>query len=265
MKHTRTPAPAEPAWSIFPELAPAGSNFHVRSRPMATPEPAKVAPQKPVSPPSRAKEHGSVRSSTLSFSNMDEYGDLLVKYLRARKDVFIDRLHWALPHVDGMEFDQYDTPLCRWLIIHEFGEILAGLRLVPTTAKCGIYSYMLRDGQNGLLQDFPTDVLFFEAPVSDKLWEASRLFITDTVPAHRRSYVQYLLMRQMIVAASELDARQVIGIVPAVWSRWLRRLGLYAVPVGPKFRIEGMGSQAALFSIADQVQWATTDTGFESP
>ncbi|GHF56892.1 acyl-homoserine-lactone synthase [Seohaeicola zhoushanensis] len=202
------------------------------------------------------KELGGARASVLSFTNMHTYGDLLVRYLKARKDVFIDRLHWELPNVDGMEFDQYDTPLCRWVIIHEFGEILAGIRLVPTTAKCGTYTYMLRDAQHGLLSDIPSDVLFFPAPVEDQIWEASRLFITEHVTAQRRAVVQFLLMQHMILTATGEGARHVIGIVPAVWSRWLRRLGLYAVPVGPRFEIEGTSSQAALFNVSDQLTWA---------
>ncbi len=258
MKHTRDTIPAKPAWAVLPELAPdAAYAEHRAARPAAAlVNSATATLAKPT-----AKEIGSARAVTLSFTNMHEYGDLLVKYLRARKVVFIDRLNWHLPHIDGMEFDQYDTPQCRWIIIHEFGEVLGGIRLLPTTAQCGTYTYMLRDGQRGLLADFPTDVMFFEAPLSDTMWEASRLFITEDVAAHRRIPIQQLLMQQMIIASAQLGARHVIGIVPAVWSRWLRRLGLYAVPVGPRFEIGNISSQAALFSIADQLQWARGETG----
>lgn len=258
MKHPRDTIPAKPAWAVLPELAPdAEFAEHVASKPVTQLIGGTAASlAKPT-----AKEIGSAHAVTLSFTNMHEYGDLLVKYLRARKVVFIDRLNWQLPNIDGMEFDQYDTPQCRWVIIHEFGEVLGGIRLLPTTAKCGTYTYMLRDGQRGLLADFPTDVMFFEAPVADTMWEASRLFISDDVAAHRRIPIQQLLMQQMIIASAQLGARHVIGIVPAVWSRWLRRLGLYAVPVGPRFEIGNIFSQAALFSIADQLQWALGEDG----
>ena len=189
---------------------------------------------------------GQIRATGLSVSNMHKYGDLYVNFLRARKSTFIDRLNWNLPHTEGMEFDQYDTPFSRWIVIHEYGEVLGGLRLTPTTARCGVYSYMLRDAQNGLLEGIPTDVLFFEAPVSDFIWEATRLFISDDVAAIRRSDVQTLLMKALSKTAKECNASQVIGIVPAVWSRWLRRIDFEAVPVGPKFAIDGTISQAAL-------------------
>lgn len=193
---------------------------------------------------------GHVRATTISFRTISQYGDLLVNFMEARKRVFIDTLHWHVPHYDGMEFDQYDTPQARWVAIHEYGQILGGVRLTPTTAKVGIYSYMLRDAQNGILPDIPRDVLFLEAPVDPNVWEASRLFITDDVPAQRRHEVQSILMTQMSESARELGATHVIGIVPAVFSRWLRRLGLDAVPVGRRFEIDGTRSQAALFNVA---------------
>jgi len=189
-----------------------------------------------------------MNSTVLSFANMAEHGDLLVNYLRARKATFIDRLNWDLPEADGMEFDQYDTPQCRWIVVHEFGEILGGVRLLPTTAACGIYSYMLRDAQKGLLHSIPTDILFLDAPVLPMVWEASRLFVSETVPAHRRNDVQWLLMVTMSEVVVRFEARYIIGIVPSIFSRWLRKLGMAALPVGPKYRMDGVMNQAALFN-----------------
>lgn len=240
MQHSRPASTRAVAMLTFPELTPAQEVRH---------SPARAVPPFPVLRTVPADQGlGHVRSSVVSFLNMHFHGDLLVCFMRARKKTFIDRLNWQLPEADGMEFDQYDTPLCRWVIIHEFGDVVAGIRLTPTTAKCGVYSYMLRDAQRGLLDEIPRDVLFFEAPVSSSIWEASRLFISQEVPSHRRSQVQAVLMETLSRAAREMGASQVIGIVPAVWSRWLRRLDLDAVPVGPKFEIDGTTSQAALFN-----------------
>lgn len=248
MKHSRVPQSTVPAWTVFPELEPpepGGTSASSR-----LPGKRSIAPKAPVL---LTENKGHVKSSVMSFANMHEYGNLLTNYLKARHETFIQRLNWDLSQVDGMEFDQYDNPFCRWIVVHEFGEVLAGVRLTPTTAVCGIYSYMLRDAQNGLLQDIPSDVLFFEAPVENRIWEASRLFISESVPAQRRQVVQNVLMNKMAEAAREVSARQVIGIVPWVWSRWLRRLGMGAVPVGPKFSIDGTTSQSALFNVSKYV------------
>ena len=242
MEYSRTASANMVGMLVFPELVPVdGARAGLRR------ERSDVSARKVFDAPLEPRL-GNVRTSVLSFQNMHLYGDLLVNFLRARKRTFIDRLQWSLPEVDGMEFDQYDTPVSRWIVIHEFGEVLGGIRLTPTTARCGIYTYMLRDAQKGLLDEIPTDVLFFEAPVSKSVWEASRLFIAEDVPSHRRLQIQSIIMETLTKSAMELGASQVIGIVPAVWSRWLRRMELGAVPVGPKFAIEGTASQAALFN-----------------
>lgn len=248
MKHSRTTTAAAPAWSVFPELAPVEQSGSMRLR-----DRLRLATNSVTDPAPEKVAQGNIRATTLSFANMSQHGDLLVSFLKARKRIFIDRLNWDLPESDGMEFDQYDTPLARWIVIHQFGEILGGFRLTPTTAKCGIYSYMLRDAQKGILDSIPSDVLFFDAPVDNRIWEASRLFISEDVPARSRIKVHSLLMSQMTEASHELGAMHVIGIVPALWSRWLRRLGLDAVPVGPKFGIDGTVTQAALFNVNNRV------------
>ena len=244
MKHSRVRSDSFPARLVFPELAPA-------EQPIVETPSSRQRKRETVR---EAKQHrytglDQIKATTLSISNIHQYGELFTSFLRARKRVFIDQLQWDLNHTEGMEFDQYDTPLCRWIAIHEFGEVLGGIRLTPTTAQCGIYSYMLRDAQRGVLNTIPSDVLFMEAPVDTKIWEAARLFISDTVPAKRRISIQYVLMSQLTKSANELGASHVIGIVPSVWSRWLRRLELDAVPVGPKFAIDGTQSQAALFNV----------------
>jgi len=183
---------------------------------------------------------------------MSSFGNLYVDFLKARREIFIDEKGWGLPMVDGMEFDQYDTPYSRWVVLHEYGKILAGVRLLPTTAKCGIYSYMIRDAQIGLLSEIPRDVIFFEAPVKDKLWEASRLFITNQVPATRRREVQGLLMKAMLETPRAHGATHLIGIVPSVWSRWLRRMDVKGLPAGPKLQFGRDKSQAVLLALTKQ-------------
>ncbi|MEZ5912198.1 MAG: acyl-homoserine-lactone synthase [Paracoccaceae bacterium] len=253
MKHSRNELVDEPAASVFPDVVPAVASERLRAPDSAELDArlragASSTAGRRMELPDTTAVQGHLRATTLTVKNMHQFGDLYVNFLEARKRTFIDRLHWSLPQVDGMEFDQYDTPQASWVAIHEYGEVLGGVRLMPTTSRCGIYTYMLRDAQRGILHDIPTDVLFFEAPVDPSVWEASRLFISDDVPAHRRLYVQTMLMAQFSKTACEGGATHVIGIVPAVWSRWLRRLDLDAVPVGPKFSIDGTSSQAALFN-----------------
>jgi acyl homoserine lactone synthase len=248
MNHTRVTSVAASPWTVFEEPetvmhAPA----IISSRPKR--HLAVVRDQAPVN----RLPDGHIKTTALSFTNMHQHGDLLLSYMRTRKSIFVDRLNWNVPEAEDIEFDQYDTPLCRWIAVHEFGEVIGGIRLTPTTAKMGVYSYMLRDAQHGKIEDIPTDVLFFDAPVKKNILEASRLFISDAVPAARRLQLHTRLVRQMRQTAIDQGADWLIGIVPAVWSRWMRRIGADAIPVGPKFSIDGTTSQAVLFNLRKQI------------
>lgn len=194
-----------------------------------------------------------MQTTTLSFDNIHQHGALFANLLRARKESFITRNNWDLPQADGMEFDQYDTPASRWIAVHDLGEVLAGIRLTPTIAKCGIYTYMIRDAQRGLLENIPSNLLFDPAPVAPHIWESSRVFVSQSVPARQRMRVQASLMAEMMAAARTLGATQVLGLVPSVWSRWIARLDLDASPAGPRLELDGFPSQVALMQLASNL------------
>ena len=191
--------------------------------------------------------------TTLSFSNIHDHGPLFTDLLRARHRTFIEQAQWDLPQADGMEFDQYDTPASRWVAVHDYGRILAGVRLTPTTHRCGIYSYMIRDAQLGLLDTIPSDLLFEEAPVGPHIWESSRVFVCDDVPANLRMRVQMQLIGQMVATARELGATSVLGLIPATSPRLARRVGLDCVAAGPVLDIGGSESVCVNISMATKM------------
>lgn len=180
-----------------------------------------------------------MQTTTLSFDNMHNHGELFANMLRARHETFIQQAKWDLPEADGMEYDQYDTPASRWIAVHQFGEVLAGIRLTPTTTRCGIYTYMIRDAQRGLLDTIPTDLLFDEAPVAPHIWESSRIFVSHKVPAKLRMRVQMNLINEMTISARQLGATSVLGLIPENGPRWGRRVGLDIDVVGPVMDIGG--------------------------
>ena len=112
---------------------------------------------------------------------------------------------------------------------------------------------MLRDAQCGLLANIPQDILFFDAPIRPDICEATRLFIASSVSSKRRLIVQTILLEQMAAAAREMGATAVIGIVPAVFSRWMKRIRMSATPVGPAMNIDGDKTQAALMSVTQNM------------
>ncbi|MBK5932508.1 N-acyl-L-homoserine lactone synthetase [Rhodovulum imhoffii] len=183
-------------------------------------------------------------TTTLSFENLHNHGELFANMLRARRDLFIVHNKWNLPEALGMEYDQYDTPASRWVVVHdELGRVLAGNRLTPSTARCGIYSYMIRDAQRGLLDTIPSHLLYDEAPVGENVWESSRLFVSHDVPAARRRRVHARLVLALTKAARDLGATNCLTLLNANWPRWAGRVGVDMTAMGPVMEIEGVANQ----------------------
>jgi len=191
--------------------------------------------------------------TTLSYTNLHNHGELFANMFRARHRTFIVQNKWDLPEADGMEFDQYDTPASRWVAVHQNGEVMAGVRLTPTIHRCGIYTYMIRDAQLGLLDSIPANLLYKEAPVDEHIWESSRVFVSDQVPAKMRLRVQMQLIHEMVISARDLGASSVLGLIPEVAPRLARRVGLDCVPAGPVMDIGGMRSVCVNINMATKL------------
>jgi len=195
-----------------------------------------------------------MEATTLSFENLHNHGELFANLLRARRQSFIVQNKWDLPEALGMEYDQYDTPASRWVAVHDkSGQVLAGIRLTPTTARCGIYSYMIRDAQRELLDSIPSDLLYFEAPVADHVWESSRVFVSHHTPAHMRRRVHLSLMHEMCRAARDLGAAQLLGLIPANWPRWAPRCGLDTSAAGRVMEIDGIANQCVSIDLTTKL------------
>ncbi|MAM59896.1 acyl-homoserine-lactone synthase [Maritimibacter sp. UBA3975] len=194
-----------------------------------------------------------MQTTTLSFANMHNHGELMANVFRARRKSFIEQNKWNLPEAMGMEYDQYDTPASRWVAVHQLGQVLAGIRLTPTTARCGIYSYMIRDAQLGLLDSIPHDLLFEAAPVDPQTWESSRVFVAHDTPQRIRRTVHAHLITEMSKAARDLGASRVLGLIPANWPRWARRCGLTAEAAGRVMHIDGIDNQVVSIDLTDKL------------
>lgn len=194
-----------------------------------------------------------MESTTLSFDNLHKHGPLFSNMLRARHRTFVEEKHWDLPSEDGMEFDQYDTAQSRWVCVHDGFRVLAGVRLTPTTAKCGIYSYMVRDAQRGLLDTIPANLLDETAPIADHIWDANRLFVAEGVPTDIRRNVQMSLMGHMVRSARSLGATTLLGLLPIGIPRLARRLGIDMEPGGPIMKIGGVAHRCFFVSMASKM------------
>ena len=194
-----------------------------------------------------------MQTTTLSFENLHNHGELFANMLRARRELFIVHNKWDLPEALGMEYDQYDTPASRWVVVHDDdGKVLAGNRLTPTTARCGIYTYMIRDAQRGLLDTIPSNLLYEEAPVSDLVWESSRLFVAQDVPSSIRRRVHATLIKDLAISARDLGASHCLTLLAASWPRWAGRVGVDMTAMGPVLTIDGEENQVVSLNFAKQ-------------
>ncbi|WP_373355664.1 acyl-homoserine-lactone synthase [Pseudoroseicyclus sp. CXY001] len=195
-----------------------------------------------------------MEATTLSFANIHNHGELFANLFRARRQSFILKKGWDLPETMGMEFDQYDTPVSRWVAVHNGdGRVLAGLRMTPTLARCGIYTYMIRDAQRGLLESIPSDLLYEEAPLDQGIWEVTRGFILQDIPAAMRLRVRLKLISQLTAAARENDVRQGLALLPSNWGRWAKRANLNLSPAGRTMNMGGIEYQAVWMQFASNL------------
>jgi acyl homoserine lactone synthase len=194
-----------------------------------------------------------MESAALSFANLHNHGELFANILRARRDAFILNNQWDLPQTMGMEYDQYDTPQSRWIAVHEAGRVYAGVRLTPTTARCGIYSYMIRDAQNGLLESIPTDLLFDDAPVDEATWEVTRGFIVSDLPASLRQKVRMKLVLEMLCTSRVEGIGRMVALLPSNWHRWAARCKLDMGAAGRNMNMGGIDYQAVWIDFGNQL------------
>lgn len=195
-----------------------------------------------------------MQSTTLSFANIHNHGELFANILRARRESFIVKKGWDLPETMGMEYDQYDTPQSRWLAVHDDdGRVMAGVRLTPTTARCGIYSYMIRDAQLGLLESIPEDLLFDDAPIEPDVWEVTRGFINQDLTAKQRIKARMHLVLQMLRASETERIRSLIALLPSNWNRWAGRCALQMRPAGRNMNMGGIDYQAVWIDFSAQL------------
>lgn len=192
-----------------------------------------------------------MQTTTLSFANIHNHGELFANMLRARRELFIVHNKWNLPEALGMEYDQYDTPASRWVVVHdENGQVLAGNRLTPTTTNCGIYSYMIRDAQRGLLDTIPAHLLHDGAPVAPHIWESSRLFVSHDVPSSIRRRVHAQLIAQLGDSVRALGATHCLTLLAATWPRWADRVGVKMKAMGPVMEIDGIENQVVMMDFS---------------
>lgn len=153
----------------------------------------------------------------------------------ARKQVFIDRLKWDLPALDGrFELDQFDNPHARYLILLDPDDLRhrASARLLPTTAPHllgEIYPHLCPDG----------------APSEESKWEISRFCLDPAQTAAERLDARNQLVSAIADHALHHGISEYVGVAEARWFAQISSFGWSCRALGPP-RPDGARSILAL-------------------
>lgn len=98
------------------------------------------------------------------------FAEPLAQMHRDRKRVFVDRLGWNIPVVEGeFEIDQFDTDDAVYLLsLDEAGRHAGSIRLLPSTKPhllADVFPHLCADG----------------VPVTDEVWEITRLVTSPDI------------------------------------------------------------------------------------
>lgn len=160
--------------------------------------------------------------SCISYENIHEFGTAFCSGFRLRYGEFIERQHYNVPHYEGMEFDQYDTPASRYLVYHtDDGTALGLTRLTPTSLSC-----MLRDLWPHLVED--KSLL-----QSEKVWEGTRYCVDKSVAPDLRQRIVHEMACAYLEFGLELGLSKIIGLMPTYIYR--------SVFVSPGIEMEHLG------------------------
>lgn len=170
-------------------------------------------------------------------------------FLQLRKKVFFEKLGWTLDTYKDLEFDQYDTFQTKYVIATENGQVVGGARLLRSDAVSPVsfggtaYTYMVKDASEGKLDGLPKGLCFNSPPVSDDVWEITRLCSVshNTTPN--------LIMNKCIEFLANEGASSAIFICTPIGVRYARSKGRVIEEVGPVLENEDGKFQAISFRI----------------
>lgn len=156
---------------------------------------------------------------------------LVMRFYELRKQVFVNDMKWQLFHHDGIEFEQYDTLDTVYLVAHRGSEVVGGARLKRTDCVHGsgkyVYTYMIRDACQGLLEGMPRDLCYDEPPVDHDIWELTRFTVVG------EPGVAEAILRKANDYIHQHGGKACLFLGPPAFMRMAKRMGFAPEPMGP--------------------------------
>ena len=171
---------------------------------------------------------------------------------KIRKHVFFDTFRWDVPIINSWEIDGYDALDPVYLLsINEAGQVVGGLRLLPTV------------GFNMLNDTFPQLLPEGKRIESPLIWESSRFSIDRAadiqIGPKRISRAVAELGLGMNEFAARLGLSQIVTVYDATLHRHLSRVGCAGQPIGEPKRIGASLAYAVFFEVGPAAETAVRE------
>ena len=171
---------------------------------------------------------------------------------KIRKHVFFDRFRWEVPIINSWEIDGYDALDPVYLLsVNEAGQVVGGLRLLPTT------------GFNMLNDTFPQLLPEGKRIESPLIWESSRFSIDRAadiqIGPKRISRAVAELGLGMNEFAARLGLSHIVTVHDATLHRRLSRVGCAGQPVGEPKRVGASLAYAVFFEVGPAAETAVRE------
>jgi len=163
----------------------------------------------------------------VNYETAHLFGDAIPAQFRLRHRIFVDRQHWNLSTIRGMEYDQYDTPATQYLIWRDVdGEARGIARLNPTDRP-----YMFKD----VFSDhFEVD----NPPSSPEIWEGTRFGVDRGLDATSRNRIIAELLAACLEFGISAGIKQYLVLMPlVVLKRTFPKMGCSVKIIGAEKRM----------------------------
>lgn len=185
-----------------------------------------------------------------SLANASRHGNLIYDFLTLRKQVFVDTLNWKIPHDQMVEMDQYDTPMAKYILVLQNGQVVGGTRLLPVPTSADTHAYMIGDAlerRTLILPDsYPSNI-----KLGQPAWEGTRLVISRRLLKNqsKRSQCLGLILSGIQKVLHANHSTSLVTISSTTMPKLLHRYGLFPKQIHIPFTCTDDIREYAIFAI----------------
>lgn len=165
----------------------------------------------------------------VTSNNRHKFAPLLDAMHRDRKRIFVDRLKWGVPVVDGVyEIDQFDTDNAIYLVASDADakKHLGSVRVLPSKGEHllgSLFPYLCENG----------------VPVGEEISEITRLCTSPDLPRESAIRVRALLATGLFEFGLLYGIKQFTGVAQVEWLSQVLSAGWDCKPLGPPQDVDG--------------------------